>query len=309
MKPDRFNRIRGERIMHSAKPHADLPKDMKQCLCYNSNRHSQFGWQNVQNQIITWSVIYRQLFQTIPTNQMTEATEGALLPKNCVYTIPSQSDAEHQIAVPHDWTWRRLRNAIVAHEHLKGFYQLYDGDNLLDDSKEIRSMELSSGSLRVVEVPLKSTNTGTLRLRDRKSNKYFYVNVYLDETIGEVKSLLKEKHFSDMPPEMKILISPQTAAQFEDVEPIWNLDLKQVYSLHILPPEGSTLQDGRLITPTPPGGPPDFDLRRSQCDMVFAVYRALTDPNSGTTVPPSRPTGIYASSASAPGPGRSRNSQ
>jgi hypothetical protein len=76
---------------------------------------------------------------------------------------------------------------------------------------------------------------------------------------------LQEKHFSDIPPEAKILIGPQTAAQFEDVKPIWNLDLAQVYALHISLPEGSTLQEGRPI-PTAPTRPA-VKVKRKEIEM------------------------------------------
>jgi hypothetical protein len=61
-----------------------------------------------------------------------------------------------------------------------------------------------------------------------KRNTFYYLEVYLDETIGDVKRLLQEKH--DFTAD-KILISEYMGSLYCDSDPMWNLDLSKTFLL------------------------------------------------------------------------------
>jgi hypothetical protein len=61
-----------------------------------------------------------------------------------------------------------------------------------------------------------------------KLNTFYYLEMYLDETIGEVKRLLQEKHgfVAD-----RLLISEHMGPLYYDGDPMWNLDLSKTFLL------------------------------------------------------------------------------
>jgi hypothetical protein len=157
------------------------------------------------------------------------------LPAPFRYAIPSQSAATHEISVPQDWTFRRLRNTIAAREHIAGFCRLCVDNIPLPEDALVHSIPADS-LLTVAESDMPRNVTSIVKLRERRTNRYYFVTAYIDETVGDVKSIIREKYFPDLPAEARILIAPPTAAEFPDDEPLWHLNFAQVFTLSTAAP-------------------------------------------------------------------------
>jgi hypothetical protein len=69
-----------------------------------------------------------------------------------------------------------------------------------------------------------------IKLRSPREDAYYYVDVYIDETIGCVKKLMQQKHGHE--PD-RLLISEDIGELLQDDVPIWNIDLSATYRLTI----------------------------------------------------------------------------
>jgi hypothetical protein len=115
----------------------------------------------------------------------------------------------------------------------------------------------------VVWVRLPRDQIQTLKLRSPKENKFYYVDVYSDDTIGNVKMVLQHKHGLDR---TRMLISQDVGDAFSDDVPIWNLDVSVMFLLTIA-------QDGAVTQRHPTLAPPAAEtLSASDIAVIKAPW-------------------------------------
>jgi hypothetical protein len=135
----------------------------------------------------------------------------------------------------------------------------------------------------LVKVGIPRSAMGTIRLHDVRANKYYYVDVYLDETIGDVKALLHKKHNINVNDGGRLLISLPLSAEVPDNEILFNLDLSKVYSMIFsrtfgIAPRARPKQESPIVVSDEESDdPPDFaDKVANLISMGFTAAGART---------------------------------
>jgi hypothetical protein len=131
------------------------------------------------------------------------------------------------------------------------------GDAALPDDSPASSLAFDvSDVFQLVRVRLPQSAMGTLKLHDVRGNKWYHVDMYLDETIGDVKALLHSKYNVNINDGGRLLIALPLTPELPDSEVIFNLDLSKVYIVVFSRAMG--MAPRAVSEQTNPEDPPDF---------------------------------------------------
>jgi hypothetical protein len=185
-----------------------------------------------------------------------------------------------EISVPDNSRIIDVRREIFLRRPVYPTFVLQQFGRHLPDYSLIASSWVNvSKPLQVIFVRLPPTDLGLLRLWDITRSKTLCLNVYLDETVRDIKELLHAKFNIEID---GLLISDNAQVFFPDHLPMWNIDLSKSYLLT------HTHTHYRPIVPSPI--PLTSDLMVLTAEDVHHIKQLDPDP----------PVPLEASSARKP---------
>jgi hypothetical protein len=214
------------------------------------------------------------------------ATSG-VLSHHLHYTCPASAEV-HQISIRADSKIIDVRRAIASRYTNQVCIFRRRGGLVGDFSPALTD---DKRPFELVWVKLPRDQIQTLRLRSRKENTFYYVDVYSDDTIATVKMILQDRHGLDRE---RLLISEEVGEVFSDDVPIWNLDVSVVFLLTIAQDRGARVRRQRAAAPAvetlsaqdigvvkaqvavPADGTPESVMPGNSADFDVSVMKLVT---------------------------------